>query len=257
MYESALQFVPTFVLAMFRLGGMMLAAPLFGSARIPVRIKVMLALVLTVGFMPAIPAPAPLPASAWELSVGIGGELAFGLAIGTSLSFVFVAVTWAGELIGQQMGLGMGAVLDPQFGASGSVVGDMYFMLTTVIFLCIRGHHALLRGVRASFESLPLLSLGMTQDLLSIVVGLMQAATALAVQLAAPMLVTMLLVDVVMGFVGKTIPQINVMTAGLSLRSLLGIGLLIACVAMTSEVIREALYDYMERLAGVWAGMAA
>src|SRR5690606_13464883 len=105
---------------------------------------------------------------------------------GTALSFVFVAVNWAGDIIGQQMGLGMGAMYDPQFGQSGSVVGDLYFMLTLVIFLLIRGHHLFLRGVRDTFDSLPLLSLSVTRGLFDLMVGLLHASTALALQLAAP-----------------------------------------------------------------------
>ena len=95
-------------------------------------------------------AAAILPQTTWEIAIGIGGEICFGVAIGTILSFVFIAAQWAGDMIGHQMGLNISEVLDPQFGASGSIVGDMYFMLATVIFLAVGGHRALLIGVRAT-----------------------------------------------------------------------------------------------------------
>src|SRR5438128_763160 len=154
--EQTLQFVPTFVLTFFRMTGMMLTTPLFGSSRIPRRIKVMLALVLTAGFVPTVAAP-KLPDSTWQLSIGIAGEMIFGLAIGTALSFVFLAALWAGDMIGQQMGIGLGHVFDPQFGQAGSLISELYFFLATVIFLSLGGHHAFLRGVHQSFASLPLL----------------------------------------------------------------------------------------------------
>src|SRR3954469_15950333 len=100
--ENALQFVPTFVLAFFRMAGMMVSAPMFGSARIPRRLKVMFALVLTAAIVPTLKT-VRLPESSWQLAASIGGEMLFGLAIGSALSFVFVAVSWAGEIIGQQM----------------------------------------------------------------------------------------------------------------------------------------------------------
>src|SRR5688572_12820161 len=240
--QQALQFVPTFVLAFFRIAGVMVTVPLFGSARIPRRLKVMFALVLAVALVPTL-RPVNLPATTWQLAAGIGGELLFGLAIGTALSFTFVAVNWAGEIIGQQMGLGIGQVFDPQFGGSGSVMGDLYFFLTLVIFLIVQGHHAFLRGVRASFEALPLMTVTLTPAMFDLLGGLIQSATALALQLAAPMLVTMLLTDVVLGFLGKTIPQINVMTAGLPLRSLVGMVVLIFGLMMTSDVIRNAMQE--------------
>src|SRR5215210_7381717 len=102
--------------------------------------------------------PVTLPDSAWELAMAIGGEMAFGLAMGMALSLVFIAAQWAGEMIGQQMGLNLSEVFDPQFGRQGSIIGEFYFMLTLVIFLSIGGHHAMIQGVRASFDTLPLLS---------------------------------------------------------------------------------------------------
>lgn len=247
--DQALQLVPKFVLVFFRLAGMMTAAPLFGSARVPRRIKLMIALVLAVGMMPSVAAPVTLPDTTWKLAAGIAAELVFGLAIGTALSFVFVAVSWAGDIIGQQMGLGLGAALDPQFGGQSSVVGDLYFFLTLVIFLLAQGHHAFLRGVALTFESLPLLAVGMDKSLLDLVVGLLHGATALALKLAAPVLVTMLLTDVVLGFVGKTVPQLNVMSAGLPLRSLLGMLVLWLGLVLASRVIRDEMLGAMETIA--------
>ncbi len=251
--ESVLQFVPTFVLAFFRMAGMMVSVPLFGSARIPRRLKVMFALVLTASIVPTLKT-VWLPDSTWQLAASIGGEMLFGLAIGSALSFVFVAVSWAGEIIGQQMGLGLGQVFDPQFGGSGSVMGDLYFFLTLVIFLIVRGHLMFLKGVRESFDALPLMSVGMTRGLLDVVTGLLQSATALALQLAAPMLVTMLLTDVVLGFIGKTMPQINVMTAGLPLRSMVGMVVLIVGLMMCSEVIQDSMLSAVEEVAHAFAG---
>ena len=92
-------------------------------------------------------------------------------------------------------------------------------MLTLVIFLVVGGHRAMLQGVHASFKMLPLLSLGIESSRCSTCWSdLFTAATMLAIQLAAPMLVTMLVVDLVLGLIGKTMPQMNVMSAALSLR---------------------------------------
>jgi len=251
--ESALQFVPTFVLAFFRIAGVMVTAPLFGSSRIPRRLKVLFALVFAAAIAPTLK-PLMLPESAWTLTAGIGGELLFGLAIGTALSFTFVAVNWAGEIIGQQMGLGIGQVFDPHFGGSGSVIADLYFFLALVIFLIAQGHLAFLKGVRESFEALPLLSVSFNQNLLQLLSALLQSATALALQLAAPMLVTMLLTDVVLGFIGKTIPQINVMSAGLPLRVLAGMVVLIFGLMMCSRVIEESMLDAVKQVAQAFVG---
>ena len=247
-----LELVPTFVLAFFRIAGMMLFAPLFGSSRIPRRVKVMLALVLAMSVTPAIDGPRDLPESTWALTAGIAGEMAFGLAMGMIQSFVFIAAQWAGEMIGQQMGFNLSEVFDPQFGAQGSLVGDMYFMLTLVVFLSVGGHHAMLLGVRDSFLALPLLSLHVNDSLFETLIGFFQGATILAARLAAPMLVTMLVVDLSLGLVGKIMPQLNVMAVGLSLRSALGMLVVILGLGLTSNVIGDGLLEAMESVRMAW-----
>jgi flagellar biosynthetic protein FliR len=241
----------TFVLAFFRIAAMMLFAPLFGSSRIPKRVRVLLALVLAWSIVPTVPQVA-LPDSTWGLATGIAGEMAFGLAMGMILSFVFIAAQWAGEIVGQQMGLNLSEVFDPQFGAQGSIIGEMYFMLTLVVFLAIGGHHEMLRGVRDSFDRFELLTLGITPDLFDTLIGLLLNATKLAFRLAAPMLVTMLVVDLALGLIGKMMPQMNVMAMGLSLRSALGLVIVILGLAVTNFALGEGVLDAMETVRVAW-----
>lgn len=242
MPVETLNLMPTFVLVFFRIAGMMVFAPFFGSSRIPRRLKAMIALVLAFTLASTVP-PVQLPGHTWELTLGIAGELVFGIAMGMALSFTFIAAQWAGEIIGQQMGMNLSEVFDPQFGSQSTLIGDLYFMLTLVIFLLIRGHHAMLIGLRHSFDALPLLSVGMDAAVLNMLIGLFHACAMLSLQLAAPMLVTMLVVDVALGFIGKTMPQFNVMTAGLSMRSGIGLCVIIVGISLTSDVITGALLD--------------
>ena len=95
--DRIFQDVPTFVLVFFRTAGMMLSAPLFGSARVPRPLKVLMALVLALGITPSVPRPDDLPQTPWGLALGIGGEIIFGVALGLGLTFTFMAVSWAGN----------------------------------------------------------------------------------------------------------------------------------------------------------------
>jgi len=255
-FDEALNFVPLFVLVFFRTAGLMLAAPLFGSAKIPRRVKVMLALVMSVGLVNNVSIPPRMPGNELQLAMGIGGELVFGLIMGLGLSLTFIAISWAGEIMGQQMGFNLAETFDPAMGSGGSLVGDLYFMLTLVIFMFIGGHRAMVLGLAASFKTLPVLQAGMSQGLFDLFTSLLTAATVLAVKVAAPMLVTMLVVDVALGFLGKTVPQINVMNAGLTLRAGLGIVVLVVGLVLTSEVMRDSLYDSLVQITDVWRSKA-
>ena len=250
-----LSLIPVFVLVLFRLAGMMLFAPLFGSAKIPVRVKAMIALVLAMVITGSLKTRhVDLPESVWGLTLGIGAEMAFGLALGMVVSLVFIAAQWAGEIIGQQMGLNISEVLDPQFGGGGSLVGDMYFMLTMMVFLSpfVNGHHALILGVRYSFDALPLMSVAIDLDLLHMLAGLLQSAAALAVQLAAPMLMTMLIVDLALGCIGKAMPQMNVMAMGLSIRAILGVVILVLGLQLTGRLLKDIHLAWGEEAFNRW-----
>jgi flagellar biosynthetic protein FliR len=250
--DALFSIVPLYVLVFFRIAGMMIYAPLFGSSRIPRRIKVLMTAILAMSITGSVTAPAYMPSSMWELAVGLAGEMFFGLGLGMVASFTFIAVQWAGEIIGQQMGFNLSQVFDPQFGSHGSLIGDLMFMLALVIFLTIPpwmggpGHHALLRGVASSFKTLPLMSVNVNANLLDLLFGMLQSATALALQLAAPILVTMLVVDLSLGLLGKTMPQFNIMSAGITLRAIAGMLVLIVGIALTGTVIRDAITEAMD-----------
>src|SRR2546421_2648995 len=236
---------PSFALVLCRVAGFMIFAPLLGSAKIPRRAKALMAIALAFFLAQGVPMPQHLPQTIWQAALGIGGELSFGLAIGMILSFTFIAAQWAGEMIGQQMGLNLSEVFDPQFGQAGSIIGDAYFMLTLVVFLAARGHIALIRGLKASFTALPLLSVGLDRNLFELLGGLLMSATTLAIQLAAPVLVTMLVVDLALGAISKTIPQFNIMSAGMSVRSMVGLVVLIVGMSLTGSVLTQSITKAM------------
>ena len=245
---TLLQWIPTYVLLFFRVAGMFIYAPLFGSANIPKQVRVLMAAIIAMGISSTITRPAVLPASLGMLTVGIAGEIIFGLAMGMTASFTFIGVQWAGEIIGQQMGLNISEVFDPQFGGQSSIIGNIYFLLTLIIFLLIGGHRAMIEAVRDSVVHLPLLSVGMSASLFDLIVSVFHASTILAFQLAAPILVTMLIVDLCMGFVGKTVPALNLMSAGLSVRGLVGFVILIFGIGLSNNVIRESMVETMNHV---------
>jgi flagellar biosynthetic protein FliR len=256
--EAAFSAVPLFALAFTRVAAMMLFAPLFGSGRIPNRVKVLLALVMALALMPAVPATPVLDRlTIWDLWLAMAGEILIGLALGTVMSSVFIAAQWAGEIVGQQLGFNLSEVFDPQFGAAGSIMGDFYFMLTLVLFLTFGGHHALVDSVRDSFQAVPLLALGIGTNVVDMMVATLTSATTLAFRLAAPVLMTMLVVDVAIGFLSKTMPQFNVLSAGMSMKSIIGLLVVMAGLTLTADTIGFAIDDGAQRVTFFYRDLAA
>ena len=254
MPDELIQSVPTFALVFFRLAGMAVSAPLLGGSRLPRRVRAVMTLVLAFGMVQGVTPPAQAPQTPWQWSAGVAGELAFGVVMGMSMNLVFVGVRWAGDIIGQQVGFGLGGVFDPQGGGGGggSLVGDLYFVLALAVFLTVGGHHAMLRAVRDSFDALPLMSIALERPLLDTMLGLLQACTALALQLAAPLLVTLLVVDLVLGLIGRVLPGLNVMSAALTVRAAVGMVVVIAGLALTTGTVRRAVLDSMEDVRAGW-----
>jgi flagellar biosynthetic protein FliR len=92
----------------------------------------------------------------------------------------------------------------------------------------------------------------LNQSLLDLLVSLFQSTAMLALQLAAPMLVTMLVVDLALGVIGKTMPQLNVMSMGLTLRAVIGVLVLVLGLSLTSDVIRQSLIDTLGSVQEQW-----
>jgi flagellar biosynthetic protein FliR len=254
--DGVLKFVPVFVLVLFRITGFMLFAPLFGSTRIPRQVRVLFAIILAAGLTTTVTPPMHLPQTSWGVALAFGGELCFGLAMGMVLSFVFIAAQWAGEIIGQQMGFNLAETFDPSFSQGSTLVGDLYYMLTLVVFLAIHGHRLMIRGLRDSFDSLPLLSVGINESIFDLIISMLQSCTMLAIRLAAPILVTMLIVDLTLGFLGKTMPQLNVPAMGQSVKAVVGMVVLIIGLTLysTPNVIQIGLEESLDAVRLVWGG---
>ncbi|MEL7239722.1 MAG: flagellar biosynthetic protein FliR [Planctomycetota bacterium] len=247
-----------FCLVFFRITGLMITAPLIGSDRIPRRVKILFASLVSVLTVTTLPAdqfaniPAMLEGSLWLIAMGIGGEIAFGLCVGILLSMTFIAVQWAGGLAGQQMGFNLAGNFNPASDFGGSPLGDAFYILAVMVFLLMDGHHMMMLGLRGSFDALPPLSVGLNADLFDTFCNMLAAATILVVRVAAPVAVAMLVVDMSLGMVGKTIPQMNLLSVGLSVRALVGLGVVIFGLGFTGIVIANSLDEAMYVVELIW-----
>ena len=248
--------LPTYLLAACRVAGVVAFAPVLSSTAIPRKIQVTIALAITLGLLPALHDQHVAQLSP-ALFLCAALEFCFGIAIGMSANLVFLAAHWTGEMIGQQMGFTLSGLLDPHTGSESSVLGETYLAFAALVFLLINGHHALIRALGATFQSLPLLSISLNRNLFDTFIGLLQSATILSLQLAAPLLLTMLIVDFSLGVMTRVVPQLNVMAMGMSLRSAVGLVLLLVLIALTAKALGSAMTGWMRSLDLLWTPAAA
>lgn len=213
-----------------RVSGLLLFAPGFSNNAVPARTKGAFVVLLVVLLWPVIPVhPMHLSPMGWT-SVVLN-ELFIGVILGLLLNFIFDAAEFAGQILGMQMGYSLATMIDPQSQADSAVLSVFYQTIVLLIFFALDVHHWILRALVASFYYLPA---GVNVLTARRVEGLLHTASAiwvLGMQIAAPVLIATVTADFVLAFIGKASPQLPVLFVGLSVKSVLGMLVLIATMS--------------------------
>src|SRR5258706_5597889 len=228
---------PVFLLGFFRIAGVMMLAPVFGSAMAPAPVKIFLSLVLALLFFPLVQSKgAALSLDVPSLVLSVAWELAVGLLIGFAAALLFAGVQFGGHLIDQELGILQANLLDPMLNEQISIVGQFKVLLATLVYLLINGHHLLIGAVSDSFRSVPLLGVQFSRGaVLHLSDTLMRDMFRMGLEIAAPALVTLFLVTIAVAFMARTAPELNIFALSFSLRLAvgfvvvaLGVGLFVA-----------------------------
>jgi len=234
----------TLLLVVARIAGIFIAAPVLSSQAVPIKLRVLMSIVIGLAVVGRVARPAAVVGLGGLVLAG-GSELAIGAVIGFAMRLVFVGIQLGAAQIGQQMGIALAEVFDPMHEAPGAS-RRLFYMVAIAVFLVIGGHRRLIAATLGSFDTVPVGGFLSPGAMLGVTVTLLGASFALALKVAAPVLVAMLLATVALGLLQKTIPQCNVLSIGLSARAMLAILILAAAVA--------TLLPLMERAVSLTAG---
>jgi flagellar biosynthetic protein FliR len=230
-----------------RPGVVVALAPTFGGLYTSHMTKVGLTVLLAIGLLPSVVVPPAINAA--ELGGFIAREMAIGLALGLTMRALVAGVEFAGHLSGHQMGLTYAATVDPSSGARHTVVTTLFNMLAVLTLFAIDGHHTILRALASSYAGLPIGDGGVNATLLQSVRDTLALVFVTAVRLAAPMVVVLVIVEIVIGFISRVAPGLSFMVIGYPVRMLVGLfvlGLVVTTVpgvvtSLTDRTIRLAL----------------
>jgi flagellar biosynthetic protein FliR len=235
-------------LVFVRIGGLMLSAPFFGHRSVPVRLRVLFAMMMAWAVAGLV--PGPLPDNALEpvpLALAVGIEALTGIAFGYTAQFIFWSVQFAGEVVGFQMGLSMAQIYNPVEGLYANPLGRLLSFSFLIVFILIDGHHHVLRALMASFQVVPLAGaqLMATGPLLLDWTG---SLFVTALRLASPFMVTIFLVDVTLGVFARVVPQADLFSVGLPLKLLVGLGMMIFFLQNLFPVIPDLFLRMLDDL---------
>jgi flagellar biosynthesis protein FliR len=233
---------PTFVMITARLTGLMLVAPLWSMAQLPRTVRAAVTVLLALLLLPLAPR-VTLPAEVIELPLPLAVELAVGIAIGLTAAVLVQGAAMAGEVVSLQMGLSLGPALAPSPELQVPGVGQLQGALALLLYVSLGGHLVLLRGLADSLQALP------PGSAVSIVGGAGWCAAmvwrlfAVAVCAAAPVMVTLLLVNLALGALNRAVPQLNALMVSLPLSIAVGLIALGASLPMVASSLAGWMGD--------------
>lgn len=207
-----------------RVGATFAMSPLLSSA-MPGTAKVLLVLGLSAALSQLLPLPALQPNlldNMGLLFTAAFSELALGASLGLGIQLAFGAVSFAGRLLDIQIGFGLVQIFDPLSNARASIVGTAFDQLAVLMFFLLNIHHVLLRGLAWSLERYPL---GQPWPLSAALLPLIKQVSAMFVlgfALAAPIVFCVLLVELALGVIAQSLPQMNMLMIGLPIKIVVG-----------------------------------
>ncbi|WLD15540.1 flagellar biosynthetic protein FliR [Planctellipticum variicoloris] len=194
------------------------------------------------------------PTSWFELAWVAAGEISFGLMLGLGVTAILSGLQIAGQLIDQQSGFGLGEVFNPDLQTSGSITGQMLYMLGTAVFLMldsVGGHLQMVRIMVETFQTFPPGTAFVSHSSIDLLRELVRQSLVIGVRIAAPVMVLMSLIDLTVGFLSHTVPQINVQTVGFALRAMLSFLFLAATLGGLGESVWDFLPETLDHFGEV------
>lgn len=214
-----------FILILFRITGLFVISPIFGRNNLPVIAKIGMAVTISLVILPLKINTVYLDIENlrtlvfWSMS-----EFVIGIIIGLIAFIYFSLIYLAGMIIDIQMGFGMVNIMAPQTNAQMPLMGGLYNIIITLIFLAMNGHHQIIKSLVYSYEILPIgFNISVTENLMNYLIKIFMDIFGLALQLSAPILISIFLANVILGVLARTMPQMNIFIVGLPLKIALGI----------------------------------
>ncbi len=229
------------VLIFVRVLAALATGPVFSHRAVVAPVKIGLAMALTYVALMANPSPAaPFP-DGFTFLVAVGIEVLVGTLIGFVSLLVFQVLEMAGGIVSMEMGLSFPASINPVLPSQGGLVEQFYVLLATLIFFAIRGHHALLMALGRTLEVAPPGSFVMDAIAAEQLIRLSAAIFVSAVQIALPVLATLLLTDIALALINRAIPRAPVFVLGMPLKVTAGLVALMVTWPLMMPVVQRVL----------------
>lgn len=212
------------LLVFVRMSALFVITPVFGRKELPAYFKIGLAFFCSYIMVPLLGNVQVDYTNLLSFAVIVAKEFLVGIIIGYVSFLVFSALYVAGQFIDIQIGFGMVNVLDPTMNTQIPLTGNFIYILTTMLLLAMNGHHILLSALYKSYSILPINGFQFTEALVDNMTTIFSDVFLIGFKISIPVLAAILLTEVALGILSKTVPQMNVFVVGMPLK--IGLGLI-------------------------------
>jgi flagellar biosynthetic protein FliR len=252
-----LQLVMLVAIVALRLAILLALVPLMDNRSVPLLWRLAVAVPLAWALAPAaLVHSGPLPTElGWpRIALEAVNSLVIGALLAFAMNLVLTGVRFGGSLAGMQIGFAIVNAYDPQTGSQISIIAQLYYLLTVLLFFALDVHHHLVAVLVASIEIVPPLSTPDLAHASGVVLRAYSDVFMLGLRVAAPVALVLLLVSAAMGVIVKTAPQIHVLVVGFPVKIAAGIFVLGATLVYFGGVVERQFAgseDLLQRVLGV------
>jgi flagellar biosynthetic protein FliR len=237
----------TFVLA--RTGAVVMTAPIFGSQAVPRQVRALLALTMSLLVTPVyLSTSMPPVGHLVEYGRLLVNEALLGLLLGLGINILFAGIQVAGQVVSQMSGLSLADVFHPAFEEDVSVFSQLFYFLTLAVFVAVGGHRIVTEALLQTFAWAPPGRAAVGDNVVEVLIAILSQSFALGIRAGAPILAALLLSNIVLGLISRTLPQINVIAVGFGLNSLLTLGMLLLTIGTVAWTFQDPTVDVMQQI---------
>lgn len=234
----------TFALVLTRISGLMIAAPVLGSANFPVIAKIGFSALFAMILTATLPAQSGLPSEPIAYSLMAASELTIGLLMGFVLTIVFAAIQVAGQVMDMLAGFGMMNIFNPAMDTQVPILGFFFYIIAILFLLVTNGHHIMLIAMTRTFERIPVGGLTLHPELLRDVSTIGSLMFYDGLLIAAPVAAALLVAYLSLGFLGRAVPQIQLFVVGFPITIAIAL-FLVAFVMQVYIALLDGIFDRM------------
>jgi flagellar biosynthetic protein FliR len=212
--QELFTFIILLLIASLRVGAFLISSPFFGSRMVPIQIRIVFSFCLGFWILGTLQFPDQNTLLGPKLILIVMQELFIGLTVGLVLNICFAAVTLAGEKIAATSGLAFASQVDPNGGGQSPVISQIFFLFLIVVFFSVNGHLITLGLIYKSFEFYPLGQFTSYGELVSAGLSASDILFKSAAIIVLPIVIVLLFVNIAIGFITKSAPQLNLFSFG-------------------------------------------